>query len=131
VAKPKYSSNARTSATQAKNVFVETLGNVAEQLASHDGLETVQSDHIERAKRAIIGKGLNRLPFYQRAEFEITVGGIFVAAAAACPDLLPVFFPAQWLEREAVTLSSILTLFLIGALLQGHGWMRCLSWVRS
>ncbi|REJ88767.1 MAG: hypothetical protein DWQ34_21100 [Planctomycetota bacterium] len=110
--RPKHSKEARQAVTELRKSYADSLEEIAERIARHKRLETVQRSHIERAQRSLTTGGETLQPFYKRREFQ-TGAGCFVASAA----LAVVQFGASGLAAAAL-------MFIIGAALAIYGWVR-------
>ena len=104
--------------------FRTNLRRIAIRLAHHQKSSIVDLPHLDEAFNALCRIGILRQPWWKRPEFDTTLGGVFVGAAFAAPDVLPVVCDAAWLQRYNVTLSVFIVSFSLAAIFFVKGWMK-------
>jgi len=98
------------------------LVSIAESLASHDGLATVDDKHVDAAFNVLSEAGLRRQRWIDRPEAEAALGSFCIGFAFSCPDVVSVFFSEVFATNIAKIL--ILAFFLLGVILFSHGTYR-------
>jgi hypothetical protein len=122
--KPEWPNDSTERANKHSADYGSNLKRIAETLARQEHCEFVLERHVDEAFDTLARLGLSKLGFWRRPELQITAGSILIGASWVFPDVLPVFFDANWLARQGVTIGCILTTFTIGVLVTAHGWIR-------
>ncbi len=91
---------------------------MSEQLARHEEADNVDRRHVGEAFEALARLGLRRRSWWRRPELEVGFGSFLLGLGLASPDVLPVFFPTQYVGP------TLLVLVMCGAFCAVHGWFR-------
>lgn len=91
--KAKYSQEAKAELAARGREFSDALATIAERVATHEGHETVQVQHLERAHRLLVGPSRYAGKWWRRRDVQIGVGttiaslgfGAFGTALAQIP----------------------------------------------
>lgn len=110
--RPKRSREALQTLSAMRSSYADSLQKIAEEIARHERMETVQRAHVERAQQTLATGGESLRPFWQRREFQTGAGCLLASSAFAVP------------RDDAATVALTAVLFIGGTVLAVYGWVR-------
>jgi len=121
---PSWSRESTTSRTQISDNFKQSLKDIAEGIARHELSEKVLERHVHEAFSLLAISGNRRLPWYQRHEVEVGLGGALVGISASIPTWIEAFFQNDTAWRKAIICAATFVALALGVFLVVNGWLR-------
>jgi hypothetical protein len=111
-------------ASKLGKVFERNLRDVAISVAEHDQVEVASPKHVELAFGVLASVGLTSVPWYNRPELKMGLGGFFLGISGCVGDIftgLSDFQVLAWLKQFSG--SAILICIIVGVFLSIWGWV--------
>lgn len=122
-ASPRWVKESEGKVSEYVKKFQDSLRRIAIRFAHHARADSIDAIHVDEAFEALVLMGLKRQPWWKRSELTITISGVFIGIAVACPDFVPLIFKSPTVQ-EPIAIGTILVCGVLGGIFYLWGWFQ-------